>query len=245
MSSCSPRRRRPTSPSSARRCSTPWASPPRSASGSRGWSRRARRSTTAGLMNEQRRLIEDGFKNNILKVMCSTTTLCLPPGEEILCDFEPKPIQELVSNIGVLTHKGVFKKVITPTNREYTGELFKIKALGQLPMKMTPEHRVLISRRQKHSIHSKINKQWYTYSEPEWVEVKYLKKGDLALFPKVKENQNIDKIELRSIGPLANQCGVVGKHWSRLDKASIELDENGLEALGLFIAEGYTGRKMA
>ena len=195
-----------------------------------------------GLVNEQRRLIEQGFKDNVLKAMCSTTTLCLPAGEEIMCNFEPKPIQELTSNVNVLTHKGVFKKVIMPISRDYTGELIKIKVLGQLPMRMTPEHRVLVSRRKKHSIHGKINRQWYTYSEPEWVEAKQLTKGELTLFPRIKENQNTKKIKLKSPGPLANQCGTVGEHWSRLSKDSIELDEKGLEALGLFIAEGFTGK---
>ena len=115
----------------------------------------------AGLLNAQRTLIEDAFRENHLKAICATTTLCLPSDEEIMCNFEPKPIQTLGPNDKVLTHKGVYQKVITPTSRFYQGELLEIKAHGQLPMTMTPEHRVLIARRKRHNRHSRGVSKWW------------------------------------------------------------------------------------
>lgn len=197
-----------------------------------------------GLMNEQRKEVENAFKNNLIKVICSTTTLCLMPNEEILTNFEPKQIQDLKSQDKVLTHAGKFKSVITPTKRRYKGTMVKITPYGQLPMTMTPEHRILISKRRRHNIHNHngTHEVWWTYDTPIWRETKEIEKGDLVLFPRIKERKNIQKIKLRKLGPLVNQIGIVGKHWSRLRSDSLELDSQTLEAIGLFIAEGYTGK---
>ncbi len=44
----------------------------------------------AGLINAQRAVVEDYFKRGIIKAVCATTTLCLPPEQEIICNPEQK-----------------------------------------------------------------------------------------------------------------------------------------------------------
>ena len=115
-------------------------------------------------------------------------------------------------------------------------------------MRMTPEHKVLRASRRRHSYHSrKKNVHWWTLSEPEWVESKRLKPGDLVLFPRMKEESDSDSIVLQPLGPLSNQTGIVGRHWSRLKATELFLSKQTLELMGLYIAEGYaesTGQVM-
>ncbi|TMI22454.1 hypothetical protein E6H31_02085 [Candidatus Bathyarchaeota archaeon] len=176
--------------------------------------------------------------------MAATPTLCLPAGEEIFGNPAPIAIEKLSSHDKVLTHGNVFENVIAPTSRWYDGPLIKITPWFQLPMRMTPEHNVLRVIRKRHSLHTRgTNRHWWTYSQPEWVAAKNLNTGDLVLFPRIKEEHDLQCLDLSEQGSLSNQYGVVGKHWSRLKIASLELTPQTLEVLGLFLAEGYTGRQ--
>jgi helicase len=67
--------------------------------------------------------------------------------------------------------------------------------------------------------------------------------GDLVLFPKLKEELDLQFVALPEQGHLSNQFGIVGKHWSRLKIDRLDLTPQTLEVLGLYIAEGYTGRQ--
>ena len=198
----------------------------------------------AGLAGTHRGIVEDAFRDGRIKVLAATPTLCLPAGEEIFGNPAPIAIEKLSSHDKVLTHGNVFENVIAPTSRWYDGPLVKITPWFQLPMRMTPEHNVLRVIRKRHSLHTRgTNRHWWTYSQPEWVAAKNLSTGDLVLFPRIKEEHNLQCIDLSEQGPLSNQYGVVGKHWSRLKIASLELTPQTLEVLGLFLAEGYTGRQ--
>jgi len=198
----------------------------------------------AGLAGIHRGIVEDAFRDGRIKVLAATPTLCLPAGEEIFGNPAPIAIEKLSSHDKVLTHGNVFENVIAPTSRWYDGPLIKITPWFQLPMRMTPEHNVLRVIRKRHSLHTRgTNRHWWTYSQPEWVAAKNLNTGDLVLFPRIKEEHDLQCLDLSEQGSLSNQYGVVGKHWSRLKIASLELTPQTLEVLGLFLAEGYTGRQ--
>jgi helicase len=198
----------------------------------------------AGLAGIHRGIIEDAFREGRIKVLAATPTLCLPAGEEIFGNPAPIAIEKLSSGDRVLTHANVFKSVVAPTSRWYEGPLVKVKPWFQLPMRMTPEHKVLRVTRKRHSLHTRsTNRHWWTYSESEWTAAKNLKQGDLVLYPRIKEEHNIQHIDLPEPGPLANQHGVVGKHWSRLKIDRLELTSQTLEMIGLYLAEGCTGKQ--
>jgi helicase len=198
----------------------------------------------AGLDSEHRRIVEEYYRARAIKLLAATPTLCLPAGEEIFGNPGPVAIERLSLGDRVLTHGGTFENVIRPISRPYNGELVKVTPWFQLPMRMTPEHKVLRVNRTRHSSHTEYsNRHWWTYSKPEWVESRKLRIGDLVLFPRIKEEQDLDSIKLPRIGPLSNQNGVVGRHWSRMKAGRIDLTEETLEALGLYVAEGYCGRR--
>jgi helicase len=198
----------------------------------------------AGLNYEHRKIVEEYYRMRAIKLLSSTPTLCLPEGEEIFGNPIPEQIESLGRGTRVLTHGNEFRPVITPVRRHYSGPLLKITPRGQLPMRMTPEHKVLMVTRTRHSFHSrKVNRHWWTYTVPEWTEAKNLKRGDLVLFPIIKEEKDLERIELPSIGRLANQTGTVGTHWTRLKTNHLELTQQTLEILGLYMAEGYAGRQ--
>jgi helicase len=200
----------------------------------------------AGLDTEHRHIVEEYYRARAIKILAATPTLCLPAGEEIFCNARPERIERLDSSFKVLTHLNRFRDVIAPIKRPYSGTLREISTHGQLPMKMTPEHRVLRVQRKRHSIHSNTrNVHWWTYSTPEWVQAREIAVGDLVLFPRLKEERDLRAINLPTAGPLRNQTGVVGVHWSRLKLEEIALDELALEFLGLYVAEGYSQRNGA
>jgi len=197
----------------------------------------------AGLTGAHRGIVESGFRDGRLKVLAATPTLCLPAGEEIFGNPGPIAIEKLSSFDRVLTHGSVFENVVSPTSRHYDGPLVKVTPWFQLPMRMTPEHRVLRATRKRGSLHNlTTNRHWWTYSRPEWTEARNLKVGDLVVFPRIKEEHDLRTIAFPKQGPLSNQVGVVGEHWSRLKVDCLELTPRTLEVLGLYIAEGYTGK---
>src|SRR2546427_2346227 len=197
----------------------------------------------AGLTGAHRGIVEAGFRDGRIKVLAATPTLCLPAGEEIFGNPGPIAIEKLSSLDRVLTHGSVFENVVTPTSRHYDGPLVKVTPWFQLPMRMTPEHRVLRATRKRQSLHNlTTNRHWWTYSTPEWTEARNLKVGDLVVFPRIKEEHDLRHINLPRQGPLSNQVGVVGEHWSRLKVDRLELTPQTVEVLGLYVAEGYTGR---
>ncbi len=196
----------------------------------------------AGLEAEHRRIVEEYYRARAIKLLAATPTLCLPTGEEIFGNPTPIQVQGLGAGNRVLTHVGSFEKVIVPTSRSYEGPLLRVNPWFQLPMRMTPEHRVLRGHRTRHSRHGrKENRHWWTYSKPEWTEARNLRPGDLVLFPRIKDEIDLQSLPLPESGPLGNQTGVVGRHWSRLKVDRIELTPRNLEQLGMYVAEGFSG----
>lgn len=198
----------------------------------------------AGLEAEHRRIVEEYYRGRAIKLLAATPTLCLPSGEEIFGNPGPVAIEQLASGDRVLTHGTSFENVTSVTSRPYEGPLLKITPWLQLPMRMTPEHKVLVSNRTRHSTHtSKANRHWWTYTEPRWIEAKNLRVGDLVLFPRIEDEEKLERLELPEIGLLRNQVGTVGRHWTRLKVRSLPLNPQTLEALGIYLAEGYSGKQ--
>ena len=195
----------------------------------------------AGLDSEHRRVVEEYYRAKAIKVLAATPTLCLPAGEEVIGNPDPRQIQDLTAGERVLTHGGIYESVIGPTSRTYDGPLLRVTPWFQLPMRMTPEHKVLRVTRRRRLVHSKTgNRRWWTYSEPEWTEARNLKQGDMVVFPRISDQVDLRDLPLPEIGPLANQTGKVGKHWSRLNVEQIELTPRNLEQFGMYVAEGFS-----
>src|SRR5207248_297113 len=90
----------------------------------------------------------------------------------------------------VLTHNGIFKRVLGTSRRPFSGKLVEVKADGMVPVRMTAGHRVLRNTQYRYGYHSR-GTSWHEIrrSEPEWVVAKQLRVGDQVLYtnPKVTD----------------------------------------------------------
>jgi helicase len=207
----------------------------------------------AGLSDDEKSIIEKSFRMGIMRVLASTPTLCLHPDTYISTERGPIKISEIQKGDKVLTHTGTYKTVLDISRTHFDGDLLTIKAQGYIPISMTPNHRVLIDNAHRHSIHSKkYNEHWWAYDGPEWKLAKdiVLKEGDgnrtEVLRPILDINTEPEDIKIKIhdndiVG--RNQFGSVFPHPQAMRiPAKINIDEEMAEWIGLYVAEGFTGR---
>jgi len=159
---------------------------------------------------------------------------CLPAGE--LITGVNKCI-ELVSNNEMVLSSSGYTRVSNTMNRNYSGNLFTIKASGCLPIRVTDEHPIKVKERKQ------IKKYPIIFSKGEvWKEANKLReKVDYVLIPKLKGNTNIDKINLdefimhSSINrtEISNRCMI----------RELKVDNDLAWILGLYTAEGSRATK--
>jgi helicase len=200
---------------------------------------------SADLDRGERQDIETRFRGRELDVVVATSTLCLHPDTTVVTKTGPKRIAEVERGEEVLTHKGEFRKVLGTSARTYSGQLMEVKAAGRLPVLMTPEHRVLRVWRRKTGYHGKHGAwQYWVRSQPEWAEARRLHVGDEVLHPAVKSQPMSVTLHIHDkefVG--SNQHGSEFPHpYAVRVPKTLELDEELCELLGLFVAEGYTGK---
>lgn len=203
----------------------------------------------AGLTNEQRRAVEDSFRRGKLKVIVATPTLCLHPETLITTTRGPVKISEIREGDEVLTYRGRFRKVLGTSKRWYEGELLEVKSDGMLPVLMTPEHLVLRNTRHRYGYHGK-NGTWHEIrrSEGKWVRAQELKLDDEVVSPvelpesapdggalalRIHEKVFIGRNQFGSIFPRPS---------ARPVPKLLQVDEKTAQLLGLYAAEGFTGR---
>jgi len=187
---------------------------------------------------------------------------CLPAGSFVLSNPEPKAIEKLNKDDLVLSSSGVFKRVTHTFKRFYKGELIFVKPAGLVGSFLTPEHPILVVRSIKCPYKRKNHycrpyskrmvagkKYWIDY-KPEWVEAKDLKIGDFVCFPLFKENKDIDYIDLLEFASdeLINKqtTKISNEHLinnKKKVKRFVEVNEEFLELIGWYIAEGSSNPK--
>lgn len=138
---------------------------------------------------------------------------CLTPGQSILTDNGLINIEDIDINNKVLTHLGNFKKVTHLFENNYNGDIIDIYSYGNSkPLSLTPEHPVYILRNNK----------------KEFIEAKYIKRGDKLLKAAIKHNEQNQILKLsHSVG---NNC---------VDTEYIfNVNESLCKIFGYFVAEG-------
>ncbi|MFQ5919377.1 MAG: DEAD/DEAH box helicase [Thermoplasmata archaeon] len=209
----------------------------------------------AGLTNRQRKVVEDLFRDHSLKTIVATPTLCLHPDTLITTDRGPVRIADLDEGDRVLTHRGRFRKVLGTTRRPFEGDLVEVKADGMLPVRMSPEHRVLRNTRYRYGYNGKRG-HWHKMirDEPEWVEAKTLCQERRPEFCEEVQSP-VEISEMASDGGSVairihdqefvgrNQFGAEFPHpVARPVPKVIHLSDETAEVFGLYVAEGFTGR---
>ena len=171
------------------------------------------------------------------------------------------PIKDIKIGDTVLTHLGNWKKVTKIFERNYEGELVNIKTEGSYrPVKCTPNHPVFAKKLKKvtwsgnkpyalwkGNLHKNIRPDRISELVTEIIEAKDLTKLDRVSFPVITNNmpipEYIDFSELGVIkdGFVFHKTGARNKKFKYTSRfpIKVELTEDFLFFLGLFIAEGH------
>ena len=102
----------------------------------------------------------------------------------------------------MLTHTNTWKPVVTLFEKE--NHIWEIKAQGLVKTETTEEHPFLISKMSR-VYESKTRSYKRTFSKPDWVEVKDVKRGDFVSYPKIQEREN--PLELSE-----DDCYILGRY---------------------------------
>lgn len=152
------------------------------------------------------------------------STCCFPKGMKVFTEKGVKDISKIKVGDIVLTHKGRFQKVTKVFERDYNGYLIKIKPLGHRVITSTPEHLFFTNNNQ-------------------WVESKELEKEILTI-------PRLEKINSKSFvfSTTKNSYSTIHSREKRKNKAryshktSIEVNEELMYLIGLYLAEGWVSR---
>ena len=154
--------------------------------------------TRSGLLWEVERLLKEcNEKGNLPQI------LCIAENSMIYTKEGYKPIEDITTNDYVLTDNGTFQKVLFVKDNGIR-ECFQVNATGTIPFECTSNHKVLVA----HQIKNPKRKNRFLVgeiTEPEWIEVKDLKKNDRLCMPInqkeiIPEWSGISSDTLRTVG---------------------------------------------
>jgi len=156
---------------------------------------------------------------------------CVPPYTIISGSYRPITAMRVGDScLGVSGHV----KVLNTFEHFYHGRLVVIKARGLLPLKLTPEHQVLVVTGAGHN--------QVMYTKPYWKMAKNVipkhskEKGDYLLIPRVKGETDVAELTLE---PYTTEWGFkVAK--AKGCPTSLPLNYDTAWLLGLYVAEGDT-----
>jgi DNA-directed RNA polymerase subunit RPC12/RpoP len=106
---------------------------------------------------------------------------CFVAGSKVITKgFIPVPIEKIKPGDEVLTVSGTFEKVIRTTCRAYSGDLHEVSVTGvPRTIECTSEHPFFAKKRNGgQTLISAVEN-----NEPEWIEAKHLRQGDLCCIP--------------------------------------------------------------
>jgi len=170
---------------------------------------------------------------------------CFTPGQYVTTPTIPTPIEQINEGDVVISSKGSRHNVTHKFVRPYTGDVIVVRPTYSLPLTMTPNHPVLVSRWiGTGTSHKRIGFGGKEVDVPVghiqnmWVRADEISKNDRMYIPKFRRAGNP-----REMIPLGNYNeSITGPHPNLLPN-DIRLDNDALFLLGLFTSEGYIGRQ--
>jgi acyl-coenzyme A synthetase/AMP-(fatty) acid ligase len=157
---------------------------------------------------------------------------CVPSNTIVVANPGPKKIAQLSVGDCILSHRGTFLPIKHLYRRTYNGPLIKINTYySNIPMFLTPNHRVLAGRRGKKAI--------------DWVPAGDLTKEDCVLFPRIREIHDRKTLSICKIikGCHIEQGKVQRKKLRKRVKDEIKITRQFMRLAGYYIAEGSLGAR--
>jgi nitrogen fixation NifU-like protein len=154
--------------------------------------------------------------------------VCLPPNQNIHINNNLKEIDKIFPGKKVLSHTGNYDRVNKITERNYNGRILILKnKLGKI--QITPDHLVLAIKPPKGDKFLRTKNRRFLPAS--WYHADDLKKGDIILYPILKEIKDCKYIEIKIPKP----------KWDFKSKeipAKINLNSDLLRLFGYFLSEG-------
>lgn len=179
--------------------------------------------------------------------------LCNLPTNGIYTSNGVEEIQNIKIGDSVLTHAGRMNEVSDVYVRQYCGDIVNIapKNYGFKPISVTPEHPILIIRR--NDIEDDL---WNFVGKPVWVEASSIRDGDFMVFPKPKDLHSLNDVDLLHISNVVSEtvvvdgvCHSLGRNQYGMEyphprcylRDDVDINKNFMRLLGYYISEGcYT-----
>ena len=160
------------------------------------------------------------------------TTACFESGMKVLTDTGYKNIEDVKSGEKVLTHKGTWEKVISPTSRQYTGKMYDLQIEGCFQnIKCTADHK----------FPTVTKKHGYMTKEIIWKKAEDLIETDRILSIIPEQYDEIHSIKVSDIiGDYIKIENMGRGNKSPIVADEIVIDDLFLKVLGLYAAEGNT-----
>jgi thioredoxin reductase/intein/homing endonuclease len=192
-----------------------------------------------------RRLEAEGEDRFIGKGVSYCAT-CLPPEEEIVANNILTEISHVTPITKVLTASREFKKITGFNESQYKGLLIGIKTRFFTELVyLTPNHLIL-----KTNIKKGSGKEYwknFTFTKPQWITTKDLRKGDILLYPIIKEIKDIKTLKISdNADVIIDKNGLTHNrketHTSKKIPNIIPLNEKLLRLIGYYLADGSIAR---
>lgn len=155
--------------------------------------------------------VNNGYDNKTMNVTYNLFDLyiqysnCLPKGEKVLLDRGWANIEDVKIGDIAYTHKGRYRKVLNTFKHQNNNDMYEFKVYSDFEtLKCTAEHPILclsqdIMPPQKRSFREWVGQEIKRKDrkfEPEFVEAKNVKVGDLLAYKINEEVVDVDKIDL-------------------------------------------------
>jgi NifU-like protein involved in Fe-S cluster formation len=156
--------------------------------------------------------------------------VCVIPETLVLANSETVQIKDVLEGKRVLGHDGFFHPVLKVFKRNYKGILFKIRVHNLGETVITPEHHVLALKMSPFS--HKFEAFTRNKALLDWFNASQLAKGDVLLYPILKENVNKEILDI----------SLKKSKWDFKSynlPAKVLVNDNFLRLCGYYLAEGY------
>jgi Fe-S cluster assembly protein SufB len=176
-----------------------------------------------------------------------STVRCVRPDTMVLGDN--KPISGYEAGDQAIGLSGAVTVVRTYRN-DFDGEMIRVKATGLIPLEVTPEHPMLVSR--SRTVYPRVVRnghraytQRIAVGSPSWKPASQLlakrssANGDYLLLPRLKGNVDVTQID---ITPFAKNMKGVRIMLSKGHSVAFPLNRETAKLLGVYVAEGYSSQ---